>query len=139
MRGVFMNSMVKKIILIAVIAVTLIILALGGLYAYKKYMTFYNSPNCNAGRPMEIAQYVYEVNQRDFPHAQYQSAKVRIKNPKTLKVINGNHYCTCDLEIKLKNGEKYIKHLYFLSANYSGNPMVMLQNQSFTEKPVHIK
>jgi len=134
-----MNPMVKKIIIIVVAVMALGVFLVGSLYAYKKYKRFYNSPRCNAGRPLEIAQYIFEVNQREFPLDKYQNARIRIKNPKTLKVSGGNHYCKCDMIIKIRGEGTYLKELYFISATYSGNPMVMLQNQSFSQRAKLIK
>ena len=131
--------MSKKIMIITGSVIVLILALVIGFFAYKKYQENYNLPVCTAGKPQEIAQYIFEINQREFPLEQYQNGKIKVKNPKTIKQIGDNYYCTCDLEIKLQNGEKYIKHLYFISANYSGNPMVMMQNQSFSEKATRIK
>ena len=127
----------KNIIIISVIV--LIFALIIGCFAYKKYQKFYNLPLCNAGKPLEIAQYIFEINQREFPLEEYQNAKIRTRNPKTIRNVDGNYYCTCDLDIKLRDGKKYVKRLYFISTNYSGNPIVMLQNKSFTEKAVRLK
>ena len=134
-----MNTMVKKIIIIVIAVMALGVFLVGSLYAYKKYKRFYNSPRCNAGRPLEIAEYIYEVNQREFPLEEYQNAKIRVKNPKTLKVSGGNYHCKCDLIIKMRGGRTYLKELYFISTKYSGSPMVLLQNQSFSQKARLIK
>lgn len=127
----------KNIIIISVIV--LILALITGFFAYKNYQKNYNLPVCNAGKPLEIAQYIFEINQREFPLEEYQNAKVRTKNPKTIRTAGDNYYCSCELEINLRDGKKYVKHLYFISTNYSGNPMVMLQNQSFTERAVRLK
>ena len=127
----------KKIISVVVTVLVLVIII--GIIAYTQYQKYYNSPNCDAGKPLEIAQYIFEINQREFSYEQFQSAKIKVKNPKTIKKSGENYYCTCNLIMEMPDGDTYVKKLYFISGNFSGNPMVMLQNQSFTEKAELIK
>ncbi|MBQ6516221.1 hypothetical protein IJI31_03475 [bacterium] len=131
--------MSKKIMIITGSVIVLILALVIGFFAYKKYQENYNLPICTAGKPLEIAEYIFEINQREFPLEQYQNAKIKLKNAKTLKQVGDNYYCKCDMIIKFRDGKTYIKELYFISANYSGNPMVMMQNQSFTEKAKLLK
>lgn len=123
------------IILISVLALIIAI----GVFAYNQYLKFYNSPKCNAGKPLEIAAYIFEINQNEFSYEQFKTSETKTKNAKTIKQSGENYYCSCDLIIEMANGDVYNKKLYFISANYGGNPMVMLQNQSFTEKAELIK
>jgi len=128
----------NKKIFIIIISVLVVLIAIG-VFVYKQYLNFYNSPKCNAGKPLEIAQYIFEVNQREFSYEQFKTAEIKTKNAKTIKQSGENYYCSCDLIIEMANGDIYNKKLYFISANYAGNPMVMLQNQSFTEKAELVK
>ena len=124
--------------IIVILSVLALVIAVG-VFAYNQYLKFYNSPKCNAGKPLEIAQYIFEVNQREFPYEQFKNAKTKIKNVKTIKQSGENYYCSCDLIVEMENGDTYDKKLYFISANYAGNPMVMLQNQTFTQKAELVK
>jgi len=123
----------KFIIILTVLVIVLSSSVVKGIKCFNK------SSYCNSATSKEIAQYIFELNQKEFSFEDMSTCETKFKNVKKIKKVDNQFFCQCDLVIYMQNGDVYNKKLYYVSTKQNNNPMVMLQDESFTQKAKLIK